>query len=97
MSFGLAPIRGERHCERSDCLDDKEPTYPAAFVTPGLVTDRSRKNPDFRLVRSRNSKAASGTSQLIQVARGSTHGAATPVTVANPPISLSTTAEHNKR
>ena len=44
-----------------------------------------------------SSKAASGTSQLIQVARGSTHGAVTPVTVASPPISLSTTAEHNKR
>ncbi len=90
-------MRGDRHCDLSDCLHLNEPTYPSALVPLGLVADRARRDPDFRLVHSRNSKAASGTSQLIQVASGSTHGAATPVTVASPPISLSTTAEHSKR
>ena len=71
----------------------------ALILTAAHVTCEAR-NPNhagFRLVHSRNSKAESGKSQLNQVARGSTQGAATPVTVANPPISLITTAEHNKR
>ena len=36
-------------------------------------------------------------SQLSQVAKGSTHAAVIPVTVASPPISLSTTAEQSRR
>jgi hypothetical protein len=58
--------------------------------------DRPGERQGFRLIDSRNSKAKSGTSQLIHVARGSTHGSATSMTVANPPNSLSTTAEHNR-
>src|SRR3954469_17904950 len=46
---------------------------------------------------SRNSKAASGRIQHSQVAAGSIQGEVIPVTVARPPISLSTTAEQSKR
>ena len=59
--------------------------------------DRADDRVVYRLASSLNSKAVSGTSQLIQVANGSSHVGATPLTVASPPINLSTTAEHNNR
>jgi hypothetical protein len=53
--------------------------------------------PDSRFERSHTSNAASGTSQHVHVATGSTHGKFVPVTVASPPISLRTTAEESSR
>ena len=97
IGSGLVPNRSERHRGLDDGPDLREPTHPAGHGPPGLAAARARTTRILAASTPRGSKAASGTSQLIQVARGSTHGAAIPATVASPPISLSTTAEHNRR
>ena len=87
----------ESHKEQADGFDGERLEYSVVcasidFLAVEIGIDRDRR-PDH----SRNSNAASGPSQLIQLASGSIHGAAAPVTVARPPISLSTTAEQSNR
>jgi hypothetical protein len=76
------------------------------FVATRPDLDRRRRedqpgrvlaNPAPPCIVSHSSNAASGTSQLAQLTRGSNQRAVTPIAVASPPSTRSTTAEHSSR